>query len=729
MCPDGSASSSLASLSRPFYDLLLEYSAKGQGNSKRTKLRWDEDLQRAWDDLFSAVSLQPLRLHQYGELLPHDFVWVVTCDSSDRAGAGALWRCPRPGDLSSVDHAYLNEHAEIVDHWSESYHGAATRWPIFDRECYALVRSLVKFKTLIISTIGIPGVNAGTTTDYDLVVMSDNTTTLASWRNLSFPCDGVRGRRFITWQEKVYPLCHYRVLWRFIPGHSNFIADIFSRSLNSMVPIPQADLVCAILPNQGSPGDEANASPFSDVNLRRRLAELQKVDTSTLYSSVPLSDIYEAQRSIAEETDSDDSSPARKLCATGRFSLDEEGVLLVYIPVGDHQKWVPLLPEGGDFRDFQYLASDDDGPDGSKSISAREFTLWLVHDCSGHPGRTRSYNLLRDHCWFPGMANYVRRYCRICPYCAPRRLPHQPPPPMSFDPPPRRRFEAIAIDHVDPRRPAINGMDHILTITCLCSGFTMYCPMSTTSSAATAQVLFTSWISLVGWPSAILSDNGSTFTSSLWCDLGKICGLRLRRSTPYYPSSNGQVERKNGDLRRLLDFFPNEYRWDILCKLAQLLVNFTTESNSKPSPAMLSFGLGHGHPTPLHLLLPDSLQTGEITGLEVVSEDWNSLMDLKNNVMSNIAHWLDEFYGHRCDQRLTISDSQVASGSQVPTPLSSGQKVYWTPPRATNGRYPQQPVPAVVINCLMKRKGVYSIRRNSLKGLLTILIGELQVLR
>ncbi|KAF4679386.1 hypothetical protein FOZ60_015138 [Perkinsus olseni] len=722
---DASATDSLASLARPFYDVLLEYNTKGQGNSKRVRLRWDDDLQRAWDKLFSAVSLKPQNLHQHGELLPPDWVWVITCDSSDRAGAGALWRCPRPQDLSNVDHAYLNEHAEIIDHWSESYHGPATRWPIFDRECYALVRSLVKFKTILISTLGIPTGDGGGSsssssppdTDYDFVVMSDNTTTLASWRNLTFPTDGVRGRRFITWQEKVYPLCHYRVLWKFIPGHTNFIADVFSRALNSLVPIPPSDLVFAIGADSGDSGGSSSSGCLSDVVLRRRIAEAQRYDITTKYSSVTLADIYEALQD-AEVVD-DTSTPAHRLCASGRFTLDDDGVLLIYIPIGDDYRWVPFLPIGGDFRDYQYVATDDsDDVDRTKPMPIREFILWMVHDCGGHPGRTRSYNLLRDNCWFPGMANYVRSYCRSCPYCAPRRLPHQPPTPATFDLPPRRRFQDIALDHVDPRRPAVNGLDHILTITCLTSGFTLYCPMSSTSSSATALVLYSSWISVFGWPRRILSDNSSSYTSQLWQDLGLLCGVRLTRSTPYYPASNGQVERKNGDLRRLLDLFPNEHRWDLLCKLAQLMVNFTTESHSKPSPSMLAIGLDHGHPTPLHLLLPDSTERDDVP--EDVSEDWNQLMNLKTEVMTNISTWLDAFYGQRCDQRLSTSDAQVASGAQVPEPLQVGQKVYWKPPRGGSGRDPLQPVPAVVLNCLIRRKGVYSIRLEKDSKVMTV---------
>ncbi|KAF4648438.1 hypothetical protein FOZ61_002705, partial [Perkinsus olseni] len=286
----------------------------------------------------------------------------------------------------------------------------------------------------------------------------------------------------------------------------------------------------------------------------------------------------------------------------------------------DDYRWVPFLPIGGDFRDYQYVATDDsDDVDRIKPMPIREFILWM------------------------------------------------PPTPATFDLPPRRRFQDIALDHVDPRRPAVNGLDHILTITCLTDGF------------------------------------GAIFLvdKRLWMAAKDI------ESTPYYPASNGQVERKNGDLRRLLDLFPNERRWDLLCKLAQLMVNFTTESHSKPSPSMLAIGLDHGHPTPLHLLLPDSTERDDVA--EDVSEDWNQLMNLKAEVMTNISTWLDAFYGQRCDQRLSTSDAQVASGAQVPEPLQVGQKVYWKPPRGGSGRDPLQPVPAVVLNCLIRRKGVYSI--------------------
>ena len=58
--------------------------------------------------------------------------------------------------------------------------------------------------------------------------------------------------------------------------------------------------------------------------------------------------------------------------------------------------------------------------------------------------------------------------------------------------------------------------------------------------------------SRVGFPTAILSDKGSQFTSDLMKEVCRLISLKQLFTTPYNPKCNGLCERMNGVLKSML---------------------------------------------------------------------------------------------------------------------------------------------------------------------------------
>ena len=56
----------------------------------------------------------------------------------------------------------------------------------------------------------------------------------------------------------------------------------------------------------------------------------------------------------------------------------------------------------------------------------------------------------------------------------------------------------------------------------------------------------------------IVSDRGTQFTAEFWRQFCKDMGMRLRMSSDYQPSTDGQVERYNQTLEEMLRSFVNE---------------------------------------------------------------------------------------------------------------------------------------------------------------------------
>ena len=61
----------------------------------------------------------------------------------------------------------------------------------------------------------------------------------------------------------------------------------------------------------------------------------------------------------------------------------------------------------------------------------------------------------------------------------------------------------------------------------------------------TARTFFEQWVTRFGTPLQVHADQGRNFESQLFTDLCKLLEVKKTRTTPYRPSSNGQVERYN----------------------------------------------------------------------------------------------------------------------------------------------------------------------------------------
>ena len=105
-------------------------------------------------------------------------------------------------------------------------------------------------------------------------------------------------------------------------------------------------------------------------------------------------------------------------------------------------------------------------------------------------------------------------------------------------------------------------------------------------------MLFDNFVVHYGFPARIHSDQGQTFESNLIKELCDIAGVEKSRTTPYHPMGNGQCERFNQTLLKMLGTLEDYQKSDWKAYIPTLVhaYNATFDDSTDYSPYFLMFG-------------------------------------------------------------------------------------------------------------------------------------------
>ena len=200
-------------------------------------------------------------------------------------------------------------------------------------------------------------------------------------------------------------------------------------------------------------------------------------------------------------------------------------------------------------------------------------------------------NQVRRRFVWPGMSADVASYVRACEPCQRSKIvPKLKRPAKQF--PVTNRFKTIHIDIVGPMWTTARGHTHLITIIDRVTRWFHAAPTRGTPTAEqVARVLFEQWVCTFGVPEVLISDQGSQFESAVFRELLQLLGIERHRSNPYFPQSNGMIERQHRTLKEALRAHCERRRdqWDKA--LPAVLYGFHTAVNEDGfSPALLAFG-------------------------------------------------------------------------------------------------------------------------------------------
>ena len=192
-----------------------------------------------------------------------------------------------------------------------------------------------------------------------------------------------------------------------------------------------------------------------------------------------------------------------------------------------------------------------------------------------HAGIQKTKESLRAYVWWKGMAKDIENFVKRCQSCAKHqkvtiRAPIEPIE-ASFP------FEKLAIDLTGPS-PLFDG-SVVLTVIDYYSRYPFAFPLrdgSTRSVIAALRMVF----SMFGLPASIVSDNGSTFVSSQFANFLSHLGIKHYRSSVYFPSSNGLVERFHRTFKHRLSRVREEGQDELQAAIDRVLFDIRSSPSS-----------------------------------------------------------------------------------------------------------------------------------------------------
>ena len=171
----------------------------------------------------------------------------------------------------------------------------------------------------------------------------------------------------------------------------------------------------------------------------------------------------------------------------------------------------------------------------------RSKIIELFHS-SAHPSTKVTDRLIRKQYVWPNMTKNVATYCKSCLKCQKSKISrHNKMQPAQFIAP-DARFELVHINIVGPLLDC-KGYRYILSMTDRFSRWLEAEPMMDMTAETVSRVFFKTWVCRYGAPIRVTTDQGSQFEARLFNELANIIESQRVYTTPYYPASNGMIER------------------------------------------------------------------------------------------------------------------------------------------------------------------------------------------
>jgi transposase InsO family protein len=212
---------------------------------------------------------------------------------------------------------------------------------------------------------------------------------------------------------------------------------------------------------------------------------------------------------------------------------------------------------------------------------------------TAHPGRNKTYRIIADRYYWPGMSSDIDQYIRNCGDCCRATIPRDKTPGLLKPLPiPDRPWQHVSMDfHKLPTDK--HEFDTVVIFVDRFGKRTITVPCHKTINAPETARLYIRFVyPYYGPPVTIVSDRGPQFVSAFWKVFTGILGIKLKLSTAYHPQTDGQTEIVNQYLDQRLRPFVSYFQddWSELLPMMDYAQATLPHSSTGFAPIQLELG-------------------------------------------------------------------------------------------------------------------------------------------
>jgi len=143
----------------------------------------------------------------------------------------------------------------------------------------------------------------------------------------------------------------------------------------------------------------------------------------------------------------------------------------------------------------------------------------------------------------------------------------------------RLKINITGLHPTSSKGNVITGIDHF-------TKWVELFPMRNQEAPTVAKLLFEGVICRHGCPTQILTDQGPNFESHLFQELNRLLSIDKIRTTPYKPSTNGNIERFHGTMHSMLAKLvsDNQRDWDQKLPAVAFTYRTTVQETTRFTP-------------------------------------------------------------------------------------------------------------------------------------------------
>ena len=220
--------------------------------------------------------------------------------------------------------------------------------------------------------------------------------------------------------------------------------------------------------------------------------------------------------------------------------------------------------------------------------------LHQMHDSvlSGHLGCKKTKAKIIQRFYWYSLRDDIKLHIQKCDVCAadkkPTKVPKAPLGHLNAGAP----GDCVATDYLGPLPVTGRGNRYILLLTDHFTKYVEIIPVPDMTAEICAQKILNEFISRWGCPLSVHSDQGRTYESQVFKQLCRMLEIRKTRTSPRHPQGNGQSERFNRTLLRMVKaYLCGEQRdWDLHLGCLAGAYRATPNESTKLSPNLLTIG-------------------------------------------------------------------------------------------------------------------------------------------